>query len=101
VQPRIALAVDSGSTARGSVRLSGIRVLIVEDEALVAATSSDVVEENAGSEVVSGAWAVSKARQLIRMLTFGVAVLDLHLADGDVTPVLKVLHARRASTIVY
>jgi hypothetical protein len=58
--------------------LSGIRVLIVEDEALVAATLSDAVE-NVGGEIVSVARTVSETRELIRRLTFDVAVLDLHL----------------------
>lgn len=80
--------------------LSGIPVLIVEDEPLVAATLSDAVE-NAGGKVVGVARTVSEARHLIRMLTFDVAVLDLHLPDGDITPVLEALHARRAPTIVY
>jgi DNA-binding response OmpR family regulator len=80
--------------------LSGIRVLIVEDEALVAATLSDAVE-NAGGEVVGVACTVNEARELIRRLTFDVVVLDLHLPDGDVTPVLEALHARRAPTVVY
>jgi DNA-binding NarL/FixJ family response regulator len=80
--------------------LSGIRVLIVEGEALVAATLSDVVE-NAGGEIVGVARTVSEARELIRRLTFDVAVLDLHLADGDVTPALEALHGRRAPAIVY
>ncbi|WP_262269112.1 hypothetical protein [Microvirga yunnanensis] len=39
--------------------LSGIRVLIVEDEALVAAALSDAVE-NAGGEVVSVARTVNE-----------------------------------------
>lgn len=80
--------------------LSGIRVLIVEDEALVAATLSDALE-NAGGEVVGVARTVTEARELIRMLTFDVAVLDLHLPDGDITPVLEALHARQAPTVIY
>ena len=80
--------------------LNGIRVLIVEDEALVAATLSDAVE-NAGGEVVGVARTVSEARALIRQLPFDVAVLDLRLPDGDVTPVLEALHARQAPTVVY
>jgi CheY-like chemotaxis protein len=80
--------------------LSGIRVLIVEDEPSVAATLCDAVED-AGGEVVGIAATVSEARRLIKVLTFNVAVLDLHLSDGDVTPVLEALHARRAPTIVY
>ncbi len=88
------------STTEDLTMLNGIRVLIVEDEALVAATLPDAVE-NAGGEVVGVARTVGEARQLIRLLTFDVAVLDLHLADGDVTPVLEALQARRAPTIVY
>lgn len=80
--------------------LSGIRVLIVEDEALVAATLSDAVED-AGGEVVGIASSVSEARRLIRMLAFHVAVLDLNLADGEVTPVLEALHANKAPTVIY
>jgi hypothetical protein len=30
-----------------------------------------------------------------------VAVLDLRLADGEVTPVLEALHARKAPTLVH
>ena len=75
-------------------------ILIVEDEALVAVTLSDAVE-NAGGEVVGVARTVSEARELIRWLAFDLAVLDLHLPNGDVTPVLEALHARQAATIVY
>jgi DNA-binding response OmpR family regulator len=79
--------------------LSGIRVLIVEDDPLVAATLADAVEE-AGGEVVGIASSVKEARQMIRMLTFDAAVLDLRLADGEVTPVLEALHARKAPTVI-
>ncbi|MBM1174885.1 response regulator [Microvirga arabica] len=80
--------------------LSGIRVLIVEDEPLVAATLSDVVE-NAEGEVVGIAHSVSEARQMIRRLSFDTAVLDLNLTDGEVTPVLEALQARKAPTVIY
>jgi DNA-binding response OmpR family regulator len=80
--------------------LSGIRVLIVEDEALVAATLAEAVLDAEG-EVVGIARSVGEARQMIKQLTFDVAVLDLHLCDGEVTPVLEALHARRAPTMVY
>jgi len=80
--------------------LHGIRVLIVEDEALVAATLADAVE-NAGGEIVGVARTVNEARELISRLTFDVAVLDLRLPDGEITPVLESLHARQAPTIVY
>jgi DNA-binding response OmpR family regulator len=80
--------------------LNGIRVLIVEDEPLVAATLSDTVED-AGGEVAGIAHTVGEARQCIRNLSFDVAVLDLRLADGEVTPVLEALHARHTPTIIH
>lgn len=80
--------------------LSGIRVLIVEDEPLVAATLSDVVEDAEG-EVVGIASSVSEARQMIRRLSFDTAVLDLNLNDGEVTPILEALQARKAPTVIY
>jgi DNA-binding NtrC family response regulator len=80
--------------------LSGIRVLIVEDEPSVAATLSDMVEDAEG-EVVGIARSVSEARQMIQMLSFDTAVLDLNLSDGEVTPVLEALQARKAPTIIY
>jgi DNA-binding response OmpR family regulator len=80
--------------------LNGIRVLIVEDEPLVATTLSNTVQD-AGGEVAGIARTVGEARQSIRNVTFDVAVLDLHLADGEVTPVLEALHARKAPKVVY
>jgi len=80
--------------------LDGIRILIVEDEPGVAATLSDMVEEAEG-RVVGTARTVGEARPMIRMLAFDTPVLDLHLSDGEVTPVLEALHARRAPTVIY
>jgi DNA-binding NtrC family response regulator len=80
--------------------LSGIRILIVEDEALIAAALSQAVEDAEG-EVVGVATSVSEARQMIKQRIFDAAVLDLHLTDGEVTPVLEALHARKAPTVVY
>jgi DNA-binding NtrC family response regulator len=80
--------------------LNGIRVLIVEDEALVAATLADVVESAEG-EVVGVVGSVSEARQMIQRTAFDAAVLDLNLSDGEVTPVLEALQARQAPTVVY
>src|SRR5688500_3807925 len=82
------------------IMLNGIRVLIVEDEPLVAATLSDTVED-AGGEVAGIAHTVGEARQSIKTLAFDVAVLDLHLADGEVTPILEALQARHAPTLVH
>ena len=71
--------------------LSGIRVLIIEDEALIAATLAEAVLDAEG-EVVGIASSVGEARRMIKQLTFDVAVLDLHLCDGEVTAVRRFEH---------
>ena len=60
--------------------LSGIRVLIVEDESLVAATLADAVER-AGGEAVGLACTVSQARELIRRRAFEVHPLKTLRAE--------------------
>ncbi|MFC5483238.1 response regulator, partial [Microvirga aerilata] len=85
---------------RGLIMLSGIRVLIGEDEVLIAAALSQALEDAEG-EVVGVACSVREARQMIKQLPFDAAVLDLHLTDSEVTPVLEALHARKAPTVVY
>ena len=81
------------------VMLSAIPVLILKDEPWGAARPQR--SEGCKGEGVASARTVSEARQLSKTLTFDVAVLDLHLSDGDVTPALDTLHARRAPTVAY
>ena len=76
-------------------------VLVVEDEALVAATISDLLTEAEGVPVGPAA-TVSEARRLIKdSPSLNAALLDVNLGDGLVTPVLEALSARGIPTVVY
>jgi len=81
--------------------LTGCRVLVVEDEALVAATISEILTEAEGVPVGPAA-TVREARQLIKdSPSLDAALLDVNLGDGSVTPVLEALSARGIPTVIY
>lgn len=81
--------------------LAGSRVLVVEDEALIAMGISAMLTDAEGVPV-GPASSVREARQLIRdVAMLDAAVLDVNLADGSVTPVLEALSARGIPTVVY
>ena len=81
--------------------LAGSRVLVVEDEALIAMGISAMLTE-ADGEPVGPAASVREARQLIRdVIVLDAAVLDVNLADGSVTPILEALSARGIPTVIY
>lgn len=81
--------------------LSGCRVLVIEDEPLIA---QDICDTLTGAEaVVVGA--VSSVAEARRMLKTGTAVdlalLDVNLSDGEVTPVLEALRAQQVPVVIY
>jgi CheY-like chemotaxis protein len=81
--------------------LAGYRVLVVEDESLVAESLSDLLAEAEGVPV-GPTRSVSEAQQLIRTNpSLDAALLDLNLPDGLVTPVLEALSARGVPSVVY
>jgi DNA-binding NtrC family response regulator len=81
--------------------LAGYRVLVVEDEAAVAETISDILTEAEGVPVGPAA-SVREARRLIQDSgSLDAALLDVNLGDGVVTPVLEALSARGIPTVVY
>ncbi len=81
--------------------LAGYRVLVVEDEALVAETITEILTEAEG-EPVGPAATVRHARQLIKDgPSLDAALLDVNLGDGSVTPVLEALSARGVPTVLY
>jgi DNA-binding response OmpR family regulator len=65
--------------------LSGLRVLVVEDEALVAATLADVLHE-AGAMVAGPVRGNREAAALLDEGAVDLALLDINVADGDITP---------------
>jgi DNA-binding NtrC family response regulator len=81
--------------------LSGLRVLIVEDEPVLADDLSEIIAEAEGV-VVGPVATVKEARAIIKdRVVFDVAVLDVNLTDGLVTPVLEALQARGVPVVVY
>ena len=81
--------------------LGGASVLLVEDDPLVAETMRAMIEEGEGS-VAAAAESTSAARQLLKAGTrFDVALLDVNLGDGTVTPLLESLRSREVPTVVY
>ena len=75
--------------------LQGVRVLLVEDEALVAMLMEDMLEDQGGAVVATASRldeALAHAQDL--MLEFDVAVLDLNLAGENTFPVAAILEKR-------
>jgi CheY-like chemotaxis protein len=74
--------------------LSGARLLIVEDEYVLAREMADYFE-NLGSEIVGPAGTVTCALRLVTSSRIQVAVLDVNLRDERVYPVAEALTLRR------
>jgi CheY-like chemotaxis protein len=81
--------------------LAGSRVLVVEDEALIAMGIGAMLTDAEGVPV-GPVCSVREARQLIKdAAVLDAAVLDVNLADGSVTPILEALRARGIPTGIY
>jgi len=70
--------------------LNGARLLIVEDEYLLAQEMADYFE-NLGTEIVGPVGTVARALDLIASSRIQVAVLDVNLRDERVYPVAEAL----------
>lgn len=72
--------------------LQGTRILLVEDEALIAMTAEDALTE-AGA-AVSLAMRLPLALTLARPGTFDLAILDVNLGHSTSFPIAEILAAR-------
>ncbi|KAB1073065.1 response regulator [Methylobacterium planeticum] len=79
--------------------LSGRRILIVEDESLIAMELMDIVED-ANGRVVGPARSNRDAIRLIEGAPIDAALLDLNLADGEATPTAERLKAAGVPILV-
>lgn len=79
--------------------LQGLRVLIVEDEAIVAMALQEQLED-CGCRVIGPAPRISKALALLELETPDIAVLDLNLDGEPSIPVAEALTARSVPFIV-
>ncbi len=75
--------------------LAGLRVLVVEDETLVAMLLEDMLGD-LGCEVVATASRIAHAVELARdpAQTFDAAILDVNVAGESITPVAQALSER-------
>jgi DNA-binding NtrC family response regulator len=80
--------------------LDGARVLIAEDELLVAADLADHLE-GFGAKVVGPAETVLQAAHLAATERLDAALLDFNLLDGNIAALLDILSARGIPTVLY
>jgi two-component system, response regulator PdtaR len=73
--------------------LSGLTVLIVEDEFLIA-MHLEAMLDRYGAHVLGPAATVKEALRLLERERPDVALLDVHLRDGLVTPVAEALRSQ-------
>jgi CheY-like chemotaxis protein len=77
-----------------SALLNGLRVLIVEDETLVAMLMEELLEE-LGCKVACTATRVRKALEGLEGTSIEAAVLDVNVAGESVTPLVDALNKRQ------
>jgi len=82
---------------RGRARVtafSGLRVLVVEDEATVAMLIEDMLEE-LGCEIAASVASVSRAMDIAPVVDVDLAMLDVNVAGEMVFPVALLLQERQ------
>ncbi len=79
--------------------LTDALVLVAEDEAFIALDLALAVED-AGGQVIGPAASVKEALALIDGRTVTAAILDVNLADRDISPVAEILLARGIPVIL-
>jgi CheY-like chemotaxis protein len=80
------------------IPLAGKRILIVEDEALVAAMLQDMLID-LGATVVGPAFTIARSLELAREAHIDAAVLDVNVRGERIDPVAAVLRDRRIPVV--
>jgi DNA-binding response OmpR family regulator len=81
-------------------RLEGLRVLVVEDEALIAMELAAVLEEE-GAEVVGPCDSIDLALALIGQALVTAAILDMRVGRDSIEPVARALAERKTPFLFY
>ncbi len=81
------------SAAAPAIDLAGVRVLVLEDEALIALTLMDTLRE-LGCTIVGPASSSSAALDRLEQVTPDLAILDVNLGGSSSAPVAKALRTR-------
>jgi CheY-like chemotaxis protein len=83
-------------TEEQAATLQGLRVLVVEDEALVSMLLEDMLADH-GCEVAATASRIAQALELIEGgIAFDAAILDVNLGGEPIFPVAEALAAKGA-----
>jgi DNA-binding response OmpR family regulator len=80
--------------------LTGVKVLVVEDEYIIAFDIADTLAD-AGASVIGPVSVVAAALTILDIEQVEAAVLDTNLPDGSILPVLSILVANNASGALY
>ena len=80
--------------------LNGARVLVVEDETIIALELADAFVD-VGAEVIGPAASVREAFRLMTGASIDAALLDANVADGEITPVADSLISRKVPVLIY
>src|ERR1700730_18429499 len=87
-------------TSLRQLPLAGKSVLIIEDEALIAMSVESCLLD-AGAALVKIADSIALAQSALdEGIPFDAAVVDLHLADGNASPLIQVLSERGIPVVV-
>jgi CheY-like chemotaxis protein len=70
-----------------------LRILLVEDEALLLLMIADMVEE-LGHHVVAKAGSIEQAATVVQSANFDLAILDVNVADRPITPIAAIIADR-------
>lgn len=90
----MSMETASGMADENPGRFSGLRVLVVEDEAAIAMLIEDMLLD-LGAEVVGPAGRIGQATTLAETEEFDLAILDVNLAGQPVYPVVDILVRRQ------
>jgi DNA-binding NtrC family response regulator len=80
--------------------LNQASVLVAEDEPFIALNLALAIED-AGGVVAGPAGSVREAMALLESTPVSAAILDVNLADGDISPVLEALVERGTPLIIH
>lgn len=81
------------SASKRSSRTSGLRVLLVEDENLIALLLEDMLAD-LGHTVIGPIGRLNKALEIAQRDEFDIAILDVNINGGDTYPIAEALAAR-------
>ena len=94
MQPSLQIVGASDTVmSEPSAALAGLKVLVVEDETIVAMLLEQMLEE-LGCTVAGVAGQVSAATELAQTIDADIAILDMNLGGQRVDPVAEALAAR-------